>query len=179
MENTFTTGSQAIYGLHGRCQILGIEEKLIGNETIAFYKVELAKPPIGKSKKSEAAIWIPVKNANQVGLRSASNSEQAAAALKILSSREYYLNINESMKNITRQIEDLVRNEGVIGLAKAYSYLFVRKSREAICPTDLTRMIENTQRILFRELAEALNQPQKDLEAQIAKSIRVKLQPDN
>ena len=83
------------------------------------------------------------------------------------------------MKNITRQIEDLVRNEGVIGLAKAYSYLFVRKSREAICPTDLTRMIENTQRILFRELAEALNQPQKDLEAQIAKSIRVKLQPDN
>ncbi len=179
-QNTleFQTGSTVIYGLHGKCNIAAIEQKMINGEAVSFYKLEMAKSTLSRSKKSDPAIWIPVASAKDRGVRLASTPEQVEAALQVIDGREYFLNLKDNWQVNYPKIEALIRDEGLMGLAKAFSFLSVLKNKQVVTHSEVNRALEKVQTLLLRELTEALGLQNKDLDPRIQKGIKQKLLAD-
>lgn len=174
----FVPGSTVIYGMHGKCNVLAVETKKVGEQYIRFYKLEVQKSALSRSTRPEPAIWLPVDSAKDRGLRNPINREQAEEALKILSSREYYFPIQENWSQTHSVLESCIRSEGNIGLAKVASYLHVLKKRMIVPTSEVNKFSEQVNKLLFRELSEILSEPIKSLEQRISKGMRQKLLPD-
>lgn len=175
----FAPGATVIYPMHGKCVLLSIENRQIDGEQVPFYKLEIQRSSFSRTTRQDPAIWVPVRAAKERGLRLPIDLQQAEAVMQILSSREYYFDINEPWTSVLPKLEQCLRTEGAIGLAKVFSYLFVLKKRQVVPSTEVNRTAETVNKLLFRELSEALNEPIRSLEEKINKRIRQKLTPDN
>ncbi len=178
-HQAFQAGSTVVYGFHGKCNVLGVENRQMGEKVIEFYKLEIRKPALSRSTKKEPAIWVPVQNAVNLGLRSPINEDQAQVALAILSSREYYFPLNESWNVIHPTLENEIRAQGCVGLAKVASYLHGLKRKFIVPPTEITKFHDTVNRLLFRELAEILFESVSATEARVNKLLKHKLHLDN
>jgi RNA polymerase-interacting CarD/CdnL/TRCF family regulator len=177
-EAEFPAGSPVIYAMHGKCQVLGIENRSLGSEQIRFYKLEVKKSALSRSGKLEPAIWVPVSTARDRGLRAPMSSADAQAALQILTSREYYFKANETWNQVLPKLENCIRTEGGLGLAKVASYLYVLKRKQVVPTPEVSKLQETIHKLLFRELSEALNEPIRNLEEKVVKGFRSKMIPD-
>jgi RNA polymerase-interacting CarD/CdnL/TRCF family regulator len=177
-EAEFLPGSSVIYAMHGKCHVLGTEIRSLGGKSIRFYKLELKKSSLSRSTRQEPAIWVPVETAKDQGLRAPMNQNEAESALKILQSREYYFKTNEPWSTVHPKLEATIKTEGGIGLAKVASYLYVLKKRQVVPSSEVVKLQEAVHKLLFRELAEALQDNPKLLEEKITRGFRVKLTPD-
>jgi RNA polymerase-interacting CarD/CdnL/TRCF family regulator len=175
----FAPQATVIYALHGKCMVAGIETRTVGGQTLRFYKLEVQKSALSRSQRHEPAIWVPVNSAREQGLRMPITAEDAEAVLRVLASREYFFQTNESWSAILPKLETTIRIEGAIGMAKVLSYLFVLKRKQVVPAPEVNRLYENVSKLLLRELSEVLNKPIRALEDQIAKGFRQKLLPDN
>lgn len=172
-------GSAVIYGMHGRCSVLGIESRQVAGENVRFYKLEVQKPALSRSTRQEPAIWVPVAIAKDRGLRRPMDRANAEAALQILASREYYFPLNESWSAIQPKLEAAIRTEGGIGLAKVSSYLYVLKRKQIVPTPEVVKLHETVNKLMLRELSEAMAEPIRALEERIVKSVRHKMLPDS
>ena len=177
-DEDFSVGTEVIYGIHGKCQVLGIEARSSLGKEMRFYKLEVQKSALSRSTKREPAIWLPVGTARQQGLRLPMSRTQAEQAMALLASREYYFNPNESWTQVYPKLEATLRSEGGPGFAQVYSYLYVLKRRQVVPSSDLVKLLENVYRILLRELTEALGETPRTLEDRMAKGLRQKLLAD-
>jgi RNA polymerase-interacting CarD/CdnL/TRCF family regulator len=176
---TFQPGSQVIYALHGKCQVVAIENRTIGNEQIPFYKLEVVKPALSRSTRPEPAIWLPILNARDRGLRAPVTRDEADLVISILTNREYYFQLQEPFHSVLPKLEACIRTEGAIGLAKVYSYLYVLKRKLIVAPSEVNRFQESVTRLLMRELSETLGETARAIEDRISKGLRQKMLPDN
>jgi RNA polymerase-interacting CarD/CdnL/TRCF family regulator len=174
-QTGFTPGSQVIYGMHGKCSVLAVETREAGGKSFSFYKLEIQKSPLSRSTRHEPAIWVPVETAQERGLRQPSNKEQAEEIMKVLASREYFFSIYEPWNTVQAKLDTVIRNEGAIGLAKALSYLFVIKKKQIVPPSEAVKMYDAVNRLLFKELSEALGENARSIEERALKSMRPKL----
>jgi RNA polymerase-interacting CarD/CdnL/TRCF family regulator len=175
----FEPGTPVIYGLHGKCLVTGIENRAVGGETVAFYRLEVQKSAQSRSTRQEPAIWIPVSSALERGVRPAMNEEQAQEVMSILASREYYFPLDEPWATLHLKLERTIRLEGGFGLAKAESYLTVLRKKQMVLATEISRYAESIHRSLIRELSEALKKTPKQVEEAIQKAMRAKLKPNH
>lgn len=174
----FAPGSIVMYPMHGRCLVQAVELRLIDGKPIHFYKLEVQRSTLSRSTRPEPAIWLPVQSARERGLRAPIGADNAVAVMAVLMSREYYFQINEPWSSVQPKLENIIRQEGAIGLAKAMSYTHVLIKKQIVPPSELIRFHENLSRLLFRELSEALNEQIKTLEEKVARGLRQKLLPD-
>jgi len=175
----FIAGATVIYALHGKCQLVSIETRQIKDQAIRFYKLAVQKSALSRSTRQEPAIWLPVSSACERGLRIPVDKDTSKSVIEALTNREYYFQTNEPWSVIQPKVEASIRNEGAIGLAKAMSYLHVLKKKLVVLPSEIVRFQETVQKLLFRELSEALGEPIRILEERVAKGMRQKLIPDN
>jgi RNA polymerase-interacting CarD/CdnL/TRCF family regulator len=175
----FNPGAQVMYGLHGKCQVVSVESKSVGGQSTEFYRLEVLKPALSRSTRPEPAIWIPVAKARASGLRALTSAGEAEAVLSILNSREYYFPLSEPWPSVLPQLERGIRTEGAIGLAKAYSFLYVLRKRSVVPAPEANRLFESVSKLLMRELAEATGLAPRLIEEKIAKGLRQKLSADN
>jgi len=177
-QTEFLPGTSVIYAMHGKCHVLGVEVRSLGEESILFYKLEIKKSSFSRTHKQETAIWVPVANAKDRGLRTPMTREEAESAMKILLSREYYFKIQESWTVLQHQLETTIRQEGGIGLAKAASFLFVLRKKQIVPSSEVIKLQETVHKLLFREMSDALDIPPRILEEKVQKGFRSKLLPD-
>lgn len=175
MDAPFTPGTYVCYGLHGKCQVSSVEIKTIGAEQQIFYRLEVVKSPLSRSHKQEPAIWLPVKTAEEKGLRLPMGPEQTQEALQILMSREYYFPLNEPWHIVHPKLETCIRHEGGIGLAKVFSYLHVLKKKQIVAQPEVNRMCEAVYKTLMREICESTGEALRIIEGKIEKGLRQKL----
>ncbi|OFZ22428.1 MAG: hypothetical protein A2X94_01215 [Bdellovibrionales bacterium GWB1_55_8] len=175
----YQVGATVVYGLHGKCTITRVETRQISGESVEFYRMEVQKSPLSRSSKAEPAIWVPVANAIDKGVRHPASKGAAASALQILSNREYYFSLKDPWHIMHPRLEAVIRQEGVIGLAKAASYLHVLKTHTAAPSRDILKMRENVNRLLLRELSDALDEPISNVESRVAVMMRRKLIPSS
>lgn len=178
-QSEFTPGTAVIYAMHGKCLVLSTETRSLGGKTQKFYKLEPKKSPLARSSRSEAAIWVPVEQARERGLRAPMSKEEAEAALKILMCREYYFKTSDAWTTLLPQLENVIRTEGGQGLAKVASFLYVLRRRQVVATPEVNKLQENVNKLLFRELCDALGETVKTVEDRIARGMRSKLLPDH
>lgn len=178
-QTEFLPGSFVIYAMHGKCHILGTETRTLSGLPILFYKLEIKKSALSRSTKQEPAIWVPVENARDRGLRAPMSLLEAEAAMKTLSTREYYFKLNEPWSSIQHKLENTIRLEGGVGLAKVASYLYVLTRKQIVSSTEINKLKETVFKLLFRELGEAFGDLPKAIEEKANKGLRTKLLPDS
>lgn len=167
-----------MYGLFGKCSISGIETKVIAGKATSFYKLEVVKSTLSRSTRPEPAIWVPLDSARAKGLRPAADTALADEVLKILASREYYFSVHEAWSSILPKLEATIASEGALGLAKAYSYLWVLRKKQIVPAPETNRLFESVQKVLFRELGEALQVPPRAIDEKVTRALRNKAAPD-
>ena len=170
----FDPGMTVVYGLHGKCVVRAVESRQHLGEQISFYKLEPQKSTLSRSSRQEPAIWVPLSTAQARGLRAPLNADSAQAVLKIFSSREYFFRADDPWTVVQPKLDQAIRQEGAIGLAKVASYLHVLKKRQIVPSTEVSRLSESVNKLILRELSDALNQPIRILEDRIAKDLRHK-----
>ncbi len=170
----FSVGSEVIYGLHGKCMIMAIEERTISGASVPFYRLEIQRSPLSRSARQTPAIWVPMQTAAKSGLRMQATREDAEAALAILLGREYYLPLQTEWKTASIQLEKLIELEGILGLAKAFSYLYTLRKKNATLLTEPQKMFDQLQKALLKELSETLELAPRDLEDRLSKGMRAK-----
>ena len=148
----FNVGDKIVYPMHGAGTIDSIEEKDILGEKQAYY---ILKMP------GEVKVMVPTNKAEQVGVRSIINKEEAAKVMSILGQNETEMSQNwnkryrdnmEKMKsgNIY-EIADVVRNLSF-------------KQKEKGLSTGEKKMLHNAKQILVSELVLAEHASQDEVE---------------
>ena len=172
-------GSSVIYSKQGRCKVIGIETRTVGESSIQFYKLEVEKSPLSRSTRKDPAIWVPVQSAQEQGLRSPIGTSDVQTIMDVLNSREYYFDVRQGWAQLKIQLENSLRKEGAIGLAKVISCLHALKKREIVLSADASKLQENVMLLLVRELSEVTKETHSALEEKITRALRHKLMPDN
>lgn len=175
----FQEGNQVIYGLHGRCLISKIMTKQVAGQSIRFYKLDLQKPTLSRSKKKEPSIWLPLNQARKNGLRHIMSPKEIKKVREILSNREYYFSIATPWHEMQPELEQTIFREGSQGLAKVVSYLYVLKQKSIVPPQTISKFDETVRRCLIREIAEIEDQPLKNIETEFDQLMKHKLLPDS
>jgi RNA polymerase-interacting CarD/CdnL/TRCF family regulator len=178
-RSSFSVGDSVIYGMHGKCNLTGIEYRSVAGETIQFYKLEVQKSALSRSTRQEPAIWVPVNAAIERGMRAPLTSTQADEIFKLMATREYYFNAAEAWTSMQPKLEATIRAEGAIGMAKVLSYLFVLKKKQIVPTPEVSRLWESLNKLLMRELSEATGDSIRALEEKTTKLMRPKLFADH
>lgn len=177
----YKVGDEVSYGLHGKCVITGIETKELPSGPVNFYQIRSIKNPITAKNpnRKDAFILVPVDSAQNKGLRPLMTKAEAETALKLLSDRDYHFPMEETWVSKQKTLEEAIRREGSIGLAKVVGHLYVMIKRDAVPPGDVIRFYENAYRIFARELSESLGITPKQLEPMLLKALKIKLSYDS
>jgi RNA polymerase-interacting CarD/CdnL/TRCF family regulator len=175
----FLPGTAVIYAMHGKCLVLGTEVRSMGGQSQKFYKLEIKKSPLSRSVRGESAIWVPVEQARERGLRIPMTKEDAEAALKLLMSREYFFKPTEQWTSLLPQLENAIRTEGGMGLAKVASFLYVLRRKQIVATPEVNKLQESVNKLLLRELSDALGESIKSIEDRAARGLKSKLLPDH
>ncbi len=108
----FNIGDKIVYPMHGAGEIVAIEEReILGN----VHKYYIMRLPINDLK-----VMVPVKNAEEIGVRNISDSETMKKVLEVLSSeveismpknwnRRYRYNLDKIKSGDLNEIADVVR----------------------------------------------------------------------
>lgn len=178
--SAFEPGTTVIYGLHGKCTVLGVETRESGGQAQSFYKLEVQKSNLSRSTRQEPAIWVPLPSARSKGLRlPVTDAGEAERVYSTIQSREYYFPLEEAWSASQPKLEATIRDEGAVGLAKVLSFLHVLKRKQVVPAPEVNRLYETVSKLLLRELSEATGEPLRAIEDRIARSLRQKLAPSN
>ncbi len=177
----FKIGDEVYYGIHGHCEVTGIETKQVGGEAVAFYAIRAVRTvPVPKStSRSQAQILVPVTNAQNTGLRPLMTAEQTSQILLMLADQEYYFPLGENWVVKNRHLEDVIRREGATGLAKAVGHLHVLVKQDVAPRGDAVRLYESLLRSLVNEMTLALGKATKDVEITVLRALKHKLHADH
>ena len=169
----FSLGDPVVYGLHGKCRVAQIETRVMGGKTIRFYKLEVLKSALSRSSRSDPAIWVPITNSTDLGLRAPMNQPQAEVALKYLTDRDTFpdLDMDESWHSLQTKLETIAKHEGGLGLAKVFCFMSVLKRRLVAPASPIIKFYDLIHKLLFRELSETLNEAPKVIEDRITKNL--------
>lgn len=170
----FEPGTTVIYPLHGKCTLIAVEERKIGQETVSFYKLEIQRSSFSRSTRQEPAIWVPVQSAKERGLRMPIGPQDVPSLMSILNDREYFFDIHENWNTLSSKLEACIRLEGAAGLAKVVSALHVLRKKQVIASTEVNRMFESAQKALLREISDATGETLRELEVKFAKALKNK-----
>ncbi len=177
IQDSFEIGSDVIYGLQGRCVIVGRESKVVGTESIEFFKLQTQKAQLSRSKKVEPYIWAPVHQAKKQGLRKPLSPDQVEGVQAVLTSHDIYFDVDQPWRITLKILEKAIAEEGVIGLAKVVSFFEGFKIKNPIPDQEIGRMDQLTFRLLTRELSECTGQSIKSQEERVMKAMKHKELP--
>jgi RNA polymerase-interacting CarD/CdnL/TRCF family regulator len=158
-KSMFQEGDIVSYGLHGRCQIIGVEEMKVAGDTKRFLNLQTSKTIGSKNQGVSARVLVPAETAKEAGVRKPLNSQaEIDEILNILEEADAYFSLDEHWKIKQKHIDEIVRLEGAKGLAKALGHLVIcEESFGHVTTSDEQKYQKLIRRLLAREIAEAQN----------------------
>ena len=157
----FNVGDKIVYPMHGAGTIDSIEEKDILGESQAYYVIKMP---------GEVKVMVPTAKAEQIGVRSVINKEEAEKVISVLGEDETEMSQNwnkryrdnmEKMKSGSAyEIADVVRN-------------LAFKQKEKGLSTGEKKMLSNAKQILVSELVLAEHASQEEVEELIDNKINL------
>lgn len=157
----FEVGDKVVHPAHGAGVIAGIEEKELIDEFTQYYIIELAA--------TEMKLMIPVKTADEIGLRPVARPAQVETIYKTLRAEPRDL-VNDFKKRQAILIEQL-KSGDVVDVAEVVRDLYWRDVESPLSPTE-TRQLEGAKQQLAGELSLAEDVEVEESVAQIDKILQ-------
>lgn len=136
----FNIGDKIVYPMHGAGTIDSIEEKDILGEKQSYYILRMP---------GEVKVMVPIKNAEQVGVRSIIDKSSADKVFKILEQDETEMNKNWNKRY--RDNMDKLKSGDIYEIADVVRNLSFKKKEKGLS-TGENKMLTNAKQILVSEL---------------------------
>ena len=136
----FNIGDKIVYPMHGAGTIDSIEEKDILGEKQSYYILRMP---------GEVKVMVPIKNAEQVGVRSIIDKGSADKVFKVLEQDETEMNKNWNKRY--RDNMDKLKSGDIYEIADVVRNLSFKKKEKGLS-TGENKMLTNAKQILVSEL---------------------------
>ncbi len=136
----FNIGDKIVYPMHGAGTIDSIEEKDILGEKLSYYILRMP---------GEVKVMVPIKNAEQIGVRSIIDKGSADKVFKILEQDETEMNKNWNKRY--RDNMDKLKSGDIYEIADVVRNLSFKKKEKGLS-TGENKMLTNAKQILVSEL---------------------------
>lgn len=138
----FDIGDEVVYPMHGAGEVVGIEKKEILGEELLYYILRL---PVNSMK-----VMVPVKNAEEVGMRHIHSKEEMDLVFDVLASDEK----EKKLKNWNRRYRynmERIKTGDVDEIAGVVRSL-ERLDREKSLSTGERKLLNNAKQIIVSEM---------------------------
>ncbi len=161
----FEVGAKVVHPAHGAGVVAGIEEKELLDEFSQYYIIQLAA--------TEMKLMIPVKTAEDIGLRPVARPAQVEAIYNTLkaSPRDLVNDFKKRQAILTPQL----KSGDILEVAEVVRDLFWRNEESPLSPTE-SRQLESAQQQLAGELSLAEEVDVEESLARIRQALEESLQ---
>ncbi len=164
MQPSFAIGDKTVYPAHGVANVVGVENKTIGSEQIAFYHLKV----IGTGLK----IIVPVSKAEENGMRSVASPQDVEEMFELLRDHEIPSD-RQTWNRRYRGFMEKIRTGSLFEVAEVFRDLSLLKTRKTLSHGE-RQMLKTARDLLVRELVEAQSAQESEvvdaLEAPFAQS---------
>jgi CarD family transcriptional regulator len=163
---TFKTGDMAVYPAHGVGVIQAIETKSMsadGKEKASFYKMRILDTGV--------TILIPMRNAEQIGLRRIMDAGTVASVYKILQKREVAVEPKPWNRRY-RQYMDKLKSGSPFEIAEVFRNLLLLKG-EKVLSFGERKMLDTARALLVKEISLAKAVPEEAVEADLRRFLNL------
>ncbi|MFH1612751.1 MAG: CarD family transcriptional regulator [bacterium] len=137
-------GTRVIYPIYGIGSIVGIEEKIIEEEKELYY--------VFQSDEKEIKIMIPIKQANNVGLRKLISFDEVDSVMKILEDNNTDGIEQNWMKRYKSNFAKL-KTGSIFDTAVVVKFLFIQERKKTLSISE-KNMFNNALSLLSMEISE-------------------------
>lgn len=157
----FNVGDKIVYPMHGAGTIDAIENKNILGEEQSYYVIKMP---------GEVKVMVPTEKAEQIGVRSVINKEEASKVIAVLEHNETEMSQNWN-KRYRDNMEKMKSGSiyEVAGVVRNLSF----KQKEKGLSTGEKKMLSNAKQILVSELVLAEHATQDEVEELINNKIDI------
>lgn len=155
----FNIGDKIVYPMHGAGTIDSIEEKDILGEKQSYYILRMP---------GEVKVMVPIKNAEQVGVRSIIDKGSADKVFKVLEQDETEMNKNWNKRY--RDNMDKLKSGDIYEIADVVRNLSFKKKEKGLS-TGENKMLTNAKQILVSELVLAEHANEDEIEEMVDNKI--------
>jgi len=165
MPNKFTerrerhVGDEVVYPMHGAGRIVAIEEREVMEEKQSYYILEMP---------GEVKVMIPTATAEEHGIRSVINKEEAQKVMSVLEQDETEMEKNWNKRY--RENMDKMKSGNIYEIADVVRNLSFKQKEKGLS-TGEKKMLYNAKQILVSELVFAENSTQNEVEELIDSKI--------
>ncbi len=165
----YQAGQQVVYGAHGVCKILGMEDRMVDRKSIHYYVLQPMEQP-------ESRYYVPSHNENAMAkMRPLMDKESLMALLQSDDiRRDDWISDENRRKQYYRQLIASLDLEAMIRMIHTLRQQKVKLAEAGrkfhLCDENFLR---DAQRVLSTELSVVLQIPQKELDAYLQKLIEV------
>jgi len=145
MHPSFSIGDKSVYPTHGVADVIGLENKTIGDHEIAFYHLHV----VGTGLK----IIVPVDKAEENGMRSVATTDEIAEMFELLRDHEIP-DDRQTWNRRYRGFMEKIRTGSLFEVAEVFRDLSLLQTRKTLSHGE-RQMLRTAQGLLVRELVEA------------------------
>ena len=158
-KDTYNVGDEVVYPMHGAGRIVAIEEKEVMEEKQSYYILEMP---------GEVKVMIPTATAEEHGIRSVINKEEAQKVMSVLEQDETEMEKNWNKRY--RENMDKMKSGNIYEIADVVRNLSFKQKEKGLS-TGEKKMLYNAKQILVSELVFAENSTQNEVEELIDSKI--------
>jgi len=157
MQPAFNPGDKTIYPSHGVADVVRIETKTIGDQSIPFYHLCV--------HASGLKISVPVHKAEENGMRRLARAEEISELYELLADHEVPSD-RQTWNRRYRGFMEKIRTGSLFEVAEVYRDLSVLKAHKQLSHGE-RQMLQTARNLLVKELAVARSTPEDDVEEQL------------
>ena len=157
MESCFTIGDKAVYPAHGVADVVAVEEKTIGDQTVGFYHLNV----MGSGLK----IIVPVHKAEENGMRPLASAEEVDELFDLLRDHEVPSD-RQTWNRRYRGFMEKIRTGSLFEVAEVYRDLSLLKSTKSLSHGE-RQMLRTARALVVKELSVARDAPETEVEEQL------------
>lgn len=158
-KDMYNVGDEVVYPMHGAGRIVAIEEREVMEEKQSYYILEMP---------GEVKVMIPTATAEEHGIRSVINKEEAQKVMSVLEQDETEMEKNWNKRY--RENMDKMKSGNIYEIADVVRNLSFKQKEKGLS-TGEKKMLYNAKQILVSELVFAENSTQNEVEELIDNKI--------
>jgi CarD family transcriptional regulator len=153
----FSVGDTAVYPSHGVADVIQLEMKTIGQQSLAFYHLQV--------RGSGLKIIVPIEKAENNGMRPLADSGEIDELFDLLRDHEIPSD-RQTWNRRYRGFMEKIRTGSLFEVAEVYRDLSVLRQHKELSHGE-RQMLRNARVLLVRELAVARETPESSIEQEL------------
>jgi len=157
MQPRFSVGDKAVYPAHGVADVVGVEQKLVGEARLTFYHLRV----VGTGLK----IIVPIDKAEENGMRPLAGASDISELYELLRDHEVPSD-RQTWNRRYRGFMEKIRTGSLFEVAEVYRDLSLLKSAKNLSHGE-RQMLRTARDLLVRELSVAREAPESLVAAEL------------